>query len=139
MTLNAALLIDRSPGLRRAVRAVARAVNTLVGLIAGRRWMPILGILRHTGRHSGRLLSTPLGMRLRGASAFIPRTFGDRADWYRNLLAAGSASATYRGRVYTLERPELIDLATAAPAFPRYERLLFRLIGIDDFLRLQAR
>ena len=138
MTLNAALLIDRSPGLRRAVRAAARFVNPLVVLIAGRRWMPILGILRHTGRRSGRVYSTPLGMRRLGGSFFIPRTFGDHAGWHRNLLAAGSVSATYRGHAYSLDGPEVVDFAAAAPAFPGYERALFRLIGIDDFLRLRV-
>ena len=28
----------------------------------------------------------------------------------------------------------VVDYATAAPAFPRYERLQFRLIGINEFL-----
>jgi len=33
-------------------------VNTLVLLVAGRRWMPIVGILHHRGRRSGRMYAS---------------------------------------------------------------------------------
>jgi hypothetical protein len=33
--------------------------------------------------------------------------------------------------------PVIIDRAAARSAFPRYERLLFRLLGIDEFLWLR--
>jgi len=36
-----------------------------------------------------------------------------------------------------LDRPEVVDAATAEVAFPRYERFLFRLLGIGEFLFLQ--
>ena len=125
------------PHTRRVVRSVARLVNPLVIWIAGRRWMPILGVLHHRGRRSGRMYQTPLGMRRLGDSFVMPRTFGEDAAWYRNILAAGGCSVTYLGHDYTLVAPEVIDYAAAAPAFPRYERLQFRLLGIDEFLRLR--
>ena len=125
------------PRTRRAVRVVARFVNPVVVLIAGRRWMPILGILHHVGRRSGHSYATPLGMRRLGDSFVMPRTFGEDAAWYRNVLAAGGCGVTYLGAEYTLVEPEVIDYAVAAPAFPRYERLQFRLIGIDEYLRLR--
>jgi deazaflavin-dependent oxidoreductase (nitroreductase family) len=99
--------------------------------------MPIVGVLRHRGRKSGRTYSTPLGMRPFGDAFVMPRTFGDGAAWYRNVLAAGSCVVRYRGREHTLVDPEVIDYQTAAPAFPRYERLQFRLIGINEFLRMR--
>jgi deazaflavin-dependent oxidoreductase (nitroreductase family) len=126
------------PRTRRVVRSVARFVNPVILLIAGRRWMPILGILHHRGRRTGRSYATPLGMRPLGNSFIMPRTFGEDAAWYRNVLAAGGCMVTYRGRDYTLVEPEVIDYGTAAPAFPRYERLQFRLIGINEYLRLQV-
>jgi deazaflavin-dependent oxidoreductase (nitroreductase family) len=132
--VEASALIQRSPKLRRLIRAAARLVNPLVLLVAGRRWMPIVGILRHRGRHSGRLYSTPLGMRPLGASLVIPRTFGEEAAWYRNLLAAGSVAVTYRAVTATFGSPQFGDLALVGAAFPRYERALFRLLGIDDFI-----
>ncbi len=76
-------------------------------------------------------------MRRLGDSFIMPRTFGEDAAWYRNVLAASGCSVKYLGRTYTLVEPEVIDYAAAAPAFPRYERLQFRLIGINEYLRLR--
>ncbi len=129
--------IDLGPRARRTVRFVARLVNPLVLGIAGRRWMPILGVLRHRGRRSGRIYATPLGMRPFGDGFVMPRTFGASAAWYRNVLAAGWCVVTYRGRDYELVDPEVIDYPAAAPAFPRYERLQFRLVGINEYLRMR--
>ena len=53
--------IKLGPRARAIVRAAARLINPLILLIAGRRWMPILGVLRHRGRVSGRMYATPLG------------------------------------------------------------------------------
>ena len=137
VTTLASNRIRLGPRTRRAVRSVARFVNPAALLIAGRRWMPILGILHHRGRRSGRLYRTPLGMRPLTDRFFLPRTFGDDAAWYRNVLASGGCVVTYRGIDYRLVEPEVVGYATAAAAFPRYELLQFRLIGIDEFLQLR--
>jgi deazaflavin-dependent oxidoreductase (nitroreductase family) len=129
--------INLGPRARSIVRAAARLINPLILLIAGRRWMPILGVLHHRGRQSGRMYATPLGMRPLGSAFVIPRTFGENAAWYLNVRAAGWAIVTYKGRDYSLIDPEVVDYAAAAPAFPRYELLQFRLVGINEYLRLR--
>jgi deazaflavin-dependent oxidoreductase (nitroreductase family) len=129
--------IRLGPTARRVVRFAARVINPLILLIAGRRWMPVLGVLRHQGRQSGRTYATPLGMRPLGNAFLMPRTFGENAAWYLNVLAAGWCTVTYKGRDYTLIEPEVVDYATAAPAFPRYELLQFRAVGINEYLRLR--
>jgi deazaflavin-dependent oxidoreductase (nitroreductase family) len=129
--------INLGPRARRVIRAAARVLNPLALKIAGKRWMPILGILHHRGRRTGHAYATPLGMRPLGDSFFLPRTFGANAAWYQNVQAAGWCVVSYLGKDYTLVQPEVVDIATAAPAFPRYERLQFRLIGINEFLRLR--
>ncbi|HKW60410.1 MAG TPA: MFS transporter [Candidatus Dormibacteraeota bacterium] len=126
------------PRARRAVRFVARFVNPVVLLVAGRRWMPVVGVLRHRGRRSGRVYASPLGMRPSADGFVIPLTFRESAAWYRNLLAAGSAEVTYAGRRHDVQGPEVIDYGLAAPFFPRYERLQFRALGITQFLRLTS-
>lgn len=125
------------PAARRAVRFAARLINPLTLLVAGRRWMPIVGVLVHQGRISSRKYSTPLGMRHLGDSFVMPLTLGESAAWYRNIRAAGWCLVRYMGREYKLVSPEVIDYATAAPAFPRYELLQFRLVGINEYLRMR--
>ena len=40
-------------------------------------------------------------------------------------------------RYHTVFTPEVVGAPTAMPAFQRYEQLLFRLLGIDEFLMLR--
>ena len=35
-----------------------------------------------------------------------------------------------------MARPTVVDRATAGPAYPRYERLALRLIGVNEFVLL---
>ena len=130
-------MIRFGPRTRRLIRAVARVVNPLVLRIAGRRHMPIVGIVHHRGRKSGRTYATPLGVRPAPGGGFvIPVTFSEASQWYQNIRAAGGCVITYRGADHTVAGPAVVDRATAGPAYPRYERLALRLIGINEFLLL---
>jgi deazaflavin-dependent oxidoreductase (nitroreductase family) len=125
------------PHTRRLIRSVARLVNPLVLRIAGRRHMPVIGIIRHRGRKTGRPYATPLGIRPATPNGFVmPLTFGEAAGWYRNVVAAGSCVITWRGADHAVASPVIVDRATALPAFPRYERLALRAIGINEFVWL---
>ena len=85
------------PRARRLIRTVARAVNPLVLRIADRRHMPILGIVHHRGRTTGRAYATPLGVRPAAAGGFvIPLTFSNASHWYQNMRAAGGCVLTYQ-------------------------------------------
>src|SRR2546430_3022328 len=130
--------IHLGPRARRVIRFAAGFVNPLVLLLAGRRWMPIVGILHHRGRRTGRMYASPLGMRPVGDGFLIPLTFSEHSAWYQNVVSAGRGVVTYGGRNHEVGSPEVVDFAVAAPAFPRYERLQFRAIGITQFLRLTA-
>jgi deazaflavin-dependent oxidoreductase (nitroreductase family) len=121
-----------SPRTRSLIRFVARLVNPLVLRVAGRRWMPIVGVLHHRGRRSGRGYATPLGLRPLGEGFVIPRTFGEQSAWYHNVQATGGAVVSWGGADHILYRPQLVDAATAMPAFPRYERRLLGLLGIEE-------
>jgi deazaflavin-dependent oxidoreductase (nitroreductase family) len=130
--------IRLGPRARRLIRSVARIVNPLVLRIAGRRYMPVLGIVHHTGRRTGRCYATPLGVRPAVGGGFVmPLTFGEAAGWYRNIRAAGWCVITYRGEDHTVASPVIADSATALPAFPRYERLALQLIGVRQFVWLR--
>ena len=126
------------PRTRRLIRSVARVVNPLVLRIAGRRHMPVLGIVHHAGRRTGRCYATPLGVRPAVGGGFVmPLTFGEAAGWYRNIRAADCCVVTWRGSGHTVTDPVIVDRAAALPAFPRYERLALRLAGIEQFVWLR--
>jgi hypothetical protein len=130
--------IRLGPRARRLIRSVARLVNPLVLRIAGRRHMPVLGIVRHRGRTTGRRYATPLGVRPAAAGGFVmPLTFGEAAGWYRNIVATGWCVITWRGQDHPVSDPVVVGRETALPAFPRYERLALQAIGISEFLWLR--
>jgi deazaflavin-dependent oxidoreductase (nitroreductase family) len=125
------------PRTRGVIRAIARVVNPLVLRIAGRRHVPILGIVHHRGRKTGRRYATPLGVRPAAGGGFvIPLTFSQASHWYQNIRAAGWCIITYQGADHALTAPVLVDRETAGPAYPRYQRLALRLIGINEFVWL---
>ena len=125
------------PRTRRLVRAVARVVNPLVLRIAGRRHMPVLGVVHHRGRKTGRPYATPLGVRPAAGGGFVmPLTFSRASHWYQNIQAAGWCVVTYQGADHIVAGPVIVDRAAAGPAYPRYERLALRLIGINEFVSL---
>jgi hypothetical protein len=81
--------------------------------------------------------SLPLGVRPAAGGGFvIPLTFSQASHWYQNIRAMGSCVITYQGADHTLTAPVLVDRATAGAAYPRYERLALRLIGINEFVWL---
>jgi len=131
--------IHFGPRTRRLIRALARVVNPLVLRIAGRRHVPILGVVHHRGRKTGRWYATPLGVRPAVGGGFvIPLTFSQASQWYQNIRAAGCCVITYRGVDHTVAGPTVVDRAAAGPAYPGYERLALRLIGINEFVSLTS-
>src|SRR5215469_14165706 len=106
--------IRLGPRARRVIRSAARLVNPVVLRIAGRRHMPVVGIVRHRGRKAGRAYATPLGIRPAAAGGFVmPLTFGDVAGRYRNIMAAGWCVITWRGHDHTVADPVIVGRATA--------------------------
>jgi deazaflavin-dependent oxidoreductase (nitroreductase family) len=136
--------VDRALQRRRAFYGpLTRLLNPSIRRLAGRSGVPLLGLLYHQGRRSGRSYLTPVGVGLSGATFLIPLTFGTTADWCRNVLAAGGCSITWHGRLYTADQAEVVDdvvaRAEVQAAFGRLPRLLFRLMGLHQFLRLRRR
>jgi len=97
--------------------------NKIILPIAGRRYSPY-ALLEHVGRRSGRTYATPVGAFPYRDGFVIGLSYGADVDWCRNVIASGHAAVKWRGRIFTLERPEIVPMSTAVlQAIPPYFRL----------------
>lgn len=132
-------------GPSRLVRAtfgpMTKILNPVIVKLAGRRHVRFAARISHTGRRSGRRYVTPASARLAGDTFIIPLTFGSRSDWSRNVRSAGGCEIRLDGTDYRAVRPELADGDQIADvlhaAFGPVERVMFRMLGIRQFLLLQ--
>ncbi|HYO41754.1 MAG TPA: nitroreductase/quinone reductase family protein [Candidatus Limnocylindrales bacterium] len=95
------------------------------------------GIIRHRGRVSGTAYETPVGIVVDGDAFLVALPYGSRAQWLRNVLAAGTATVVHEGRTYRVDAPELIPMAGVAGRFSTSDQGLFRWMRVDDCLRLR--
>jgi len=144
--LNIMARANAAPSTTKSERPLAGRIfglftpvlNRLVTRVAGKRYVPLYVLLRHQGRRSGRAYATPVvGMRVPGGFA-IPMAFGEGADWYRNIVAAGGATIRRHGTEHQLRDPAAIDPDSATSPFPEWQRPVFRALGIRRFLFLKG-
>ena len=93
-------------------------------------------IIRHRGRRSGAAYETPVGVVVDGDAFLVALPYGTRAQWLRNVLAAGSATLVHEGTTYQVDRPELIPMETVADRFTVSDQGMFRWLRVEDCLRL---
>ena len=102
-----------TPNPRRPGRAT-RSLMRLPVPIFRRRGDAIfrgrLLLLRHRGRHSGRMHETVLEVALdRGSEIVVISAWGRRSDWYRNVEVAGAQEIVLRGRRHSHPRHRLLE------------------------------
>ena len=95
-------------------------------------------IIRHRGRTSGTAYETPVGVVVDGDAYLIALPYGTRAQWLRNVLAAGSAELVHEGATIPVDHPELVPMTTVADHFTSSDQGLFKALRVDQALRLQA-
>jgi deazaflavin-dependent oxidoreductase (nitroreductase family) len=100
-------------------------------------WMPGLGVVVHRGRRSGRLYQTPVNVFATAGGYVLALTYGPDTDWVKNVLAAGGCELRTRRGVIRLVSPRLFHDDARRDIRP-LERQVLRLIGVADFLSLQA-
>lgn len=110
-----------------------RVTNRVAGLFAGRA--PGFSVLIHTGRRSGKIYRTPILVFRDGDGYRIALTYGDGADWVRNVLAEGGCDLLTRGCLIHLTNPRVINDPAQSWAPPPV-RLALRLIDAPLSLRL---
>lgn len=136
-------VISVGPSLRVRVvmTPLTKLLNPLVATLAGRRHFSMAAQIQHVGRRTGKPYVTSVGARVRDGIVLIPLTFGTRSDWARNVYAAGECTVRINGADYHAVAPQFITFGQAAPMLrPRFraaERSFFKLLGIQQFMRLQ--
>jgi hypothetical protein len=139
-TLAAPSLTHGSLVVRLVMRPMTRVFNPLLRRFAGRKHFTMAAEVHHRGRVSGRSYVTPASARIAGGVCWVPLTFGTGSDWCRNVRAADGCKVRWKGVDYVLAHPVVVfraaALAAAGGAFKRRERLMLRVIGIRQFLRL---
>lgn len=124
-------------GVRRSLVTIGtRLFNPLTARFAGSRYFPLYALVRHHGRRSGRAYATPVVAHPTPDGFLIPLAFGEGADWFRNVRAAGGCVVRWRGIEYQVVEPEVVEWATVRSAFSPVERLLVPLFGATRFVRL---
>ena len=86
--------------------------------MAGTRWFPLWGVLRHVGRKSGTAYEIPIVALPTSTGYMIPLPFGEGTQWFKNLQASDRAGLRHAGHDYVIDQSELVDLATAGPDLP---------------------
>ena len=122
----------------RILRAIVRAGGGAGVPLAGRRFFPLWGIVRHTGRRSGRTYNTPVVVERTGDGFLIPMPFGESTQWARNVLAEGGSTIRWRAQEYRVGAPEVIDWQEARSSYPPVLRLVIPVVGIRTFLRVKV-
>jgi deazaflavin-dependent oxidoreductase (nitroreductase family) len=94
-------------------------------------------VLVHRGRRSGRIYRTPVeaiaGEPERGGLVIAPM-WGERSDWYRNVLAGGLLEARVRGTPHAVEWRQLPEderrqaIATYRREHPVYGNAVLRML-----------
>lgn len=120
-----------------AVRRTGRRfTNPRVLRTAGRAGSKT-SVVHHVGRTRGTSYRTPVVTALTADGFVIALPYGPRADWVRNVLAAGGASIERDGETVRVEAPRLVTRAEGNPYFAPKDQRTHRRFGIDDFLVVQ--
>jgi len=120
----------RKRSLARFHRAIT---NPIVVRFASR--LPGFAVIKHKGRQSGRLYSTPVNIFREADGFLIALTYGRDSGWVKNVLAAGSCQLETHSVQYQLRAPNIVHDPTRR-RFPFLVRVVLRLIDANDFMQL---
>jgi deazaflavin-dependent oxidoreductase (nitroreductase family) len=96
-----------SPRLgRRIAHFNRRVTNRITRPLAP--WLPGFGLVVHVGRRSQREYRTPVNVFHDRGGYVIALTYGQDADWVKNVLAAGRCTLITRDRQLELTAPRIL-------------------------------
>jgi deazaflavin-dependent oxidoreductase (nitroreductase family) len=114
-----------------------RTFNPWILRSAGSAHSPF-AIVGHVGRRSGAAYNTPVIVMPVQEGLVFALTYGPEVDWYRNILAAGSCTLRWQGKMYRLEQPETLSADEGLRAFPVPLCRILRLVRKRDFFRMKV-
>ncbi len=88
----------------------------------------------HIGRKSGKRFETPIIVQPTNGGFMIELTYGDKVQWYRNVVAAGGCTLLYRRHEYVVNAIQPVDASTGLAAFPPSQRRVLRLLRRTHFV-----
>ncbi len=94
-------------------------------------------LIRHVGRKSGRTHETPVDVIAAPDGVVIALPYGTRADWVRNVLAAGTATIVSQGETFDVEQPIIAATAEVVEHIPARTRQTLRIFGVTECLHLR--
>jgi deazaflavin-dependent oxidoreductase (nitroreductase family) len=124
--------------LQNALRLFTRVMRPLALRSAGKEGSST-SVVRHVGRRSGRSYETPVIAVRHDDSFLIALPYGERTDWLKNLLDAGSATMVISGQTYEVDRPEVIPMTEATTYFGPKEQRMHRQFHVETALRVHHR
>ena len=124
--------------LRKAWSLVLKhTLNPLTRRLARTRFGPF-ALVRHVGRRSGKPYETPIIVARAGDDLVIELTYGDKVDWYQNVVAAGGCTILWHQREYIIDRLEPMTAEAGRAAYPVPARGLLRLLNRQHFVRMHV-
>jgi deazaflavin-dependent oxidoreductase (nitroreductase family) len=127
---------DQATRHRPLFGRLTHLLNPFILTRAGNR-LSTFAVIHHHGRRSGRAYATPVSARPTADGFVVPLTFGQGADWFQNIQAAGGCIIQWKGAKYAVIEPEVIDRAAARSVFSPLERTLLPLIGVEQFVHVR--
>jgi deazaflavin-dependent oxidoreductase (nitroreductase family) len=115
---------------QRVARFNRYVTNPIERIWAGHA--PIMGILEHVGRKSGKTYRTPLNVFSTDDGVAILLSYGPDRDWLKNITAAGTARMTSRGVTFDVTDPRVVTKAQAATHVTGAARRLFERLPFDN-------
>ncbi|MDT5181272.1 MAG: hypothetical protein QOJ95_5470 [Mycobacterium sp.] len=99
---------------------------------------PMMAILEHVGRKSGKTFRTPLIVFSTADGVAILLTYGPDRDWLKNIAKTGGGRLKRYGRTFAVTDPRVMPKADAAREVTPPWRRLFGLLPFDEAVLLTA-
>ena len=106
--------------------------------IAGKKHSPIV-LIEHIGRKTGKIYQLPIMAQKHNDGFMFALTYGTGVDWYKNVLASGSAKIIANGTRYELSEPVTVNKKEGQDAFLPPKSNILRVIDIQDFFYMKAK